>query len=63
MEPWSNRYKSMEVSIGFWAKRKTKYGFKLVKSDRSPTIGGHNVDQSIGKRSDKPTKHRARTRW
>ena len=39
MPEWINRYKSIETTVGagYYALRKTKYGSKLVKADRSPS--------------------------
>ena len=39
MDQWINIYKHLEkvVGCGYYALRKTKYGTKLVRSDRSPS--------------------------
>ena len=39
MPEWINKYKSIETTVGagYYALRKTKYGSKLVKADRSPS--------------------------
>lgn len=38
MNSYVNRYRETIVGAGYYALRPTKYGSKLVKADRSPTI-------------------------
>ena len=60
MPEWFNRYAEIEERVGsngYWAKRKTKYGWKLVKAGRCPKyVKGFDVVQAIGPQTEKRRK-------
>ena len=60
MPTWTNKYAHLETPASpgsYWAKRKTKYGWKLVKADRCPNKPfKHSVVQAIGPQTEKRRK-------
>ena len=62
MPEWVNRYKEIETKVGagFYALRRTKYGSKLVKADRSPseTISARVAGKRVPSIGHNPRKQR-----